>query len=119
MPVSVTETSPAEWHLSFVIPELRTISCHVAEAISTGVVTSRARQEIAQVLYTYITAHMLYPTSEQYKAVCSKLIIKFPSLKDTDFDDSIDKNSGYVSLTLFNIYLLVCILLKGSWKLAL
>jgi len=66
-PRSVNETSPAQWHLNFVIPELKMFSHYVSEAVNTGVVTARARQEIVQVLHTYITAHIVNPTSEQYK----------------------------------------------------
>lgn len=81
--ISVTETSQAEWHLNFVIPEIRTFSQFVTEAVDTGIVTARARREVIQVLRTYMTAHTVYPTSEQYKTVCSKLVAKFPSLMDT------------------------------------
>ena len=87
---SATGTSQAEWHLNFVISELRTFSQFVTEAVSTGVVTARARREIVQVLHTYITAHTVYPSSEQYKMVCAKLVTKFTNLKDT-------KGSKYVS----------------------
>ena len=90
---SATGTSQAEWHLNFVIPELRTFSQFVTEAVNTGVVTARARREIVQVLRTYITAHTVYPSSEQYKMVCAKLVTKFPNLKDT-------KGSKYVSTIL-------------------
>lgn len=79
------ETSePTEWHLQFTIPELKSFSQHVKNAVDTGIVTARARREIVQVLHTYITAHTVYPTSEQYKTVSKKLIMKFPSLKDTE-----------------------------------
>ena len=83
---SVTSPMPAqsEWHLTFIIPELRTFSDHVKEAVSTGVVSSRARREIIQVLRTYVTAYTVKPKSEQYKAVCKKLILKFPKLEDTE-----------------------------------
>ena len=74
----------SEWHLSFFIPELRTFSYHVKKAVATGVVSSRARREIIQVLRTYITAHTVKPTSEQYKTVCKRLIFKYPKLEDTE-----------------------------------
>lgn len=81
-------TSPipaqSEWHLAFVIPELRTFSDHVKEAVATGVISSRARREIIQVLRTYMTAYTVKPKSEQYKTICKKLILKFPKLEDTE-----------------------------------
>ena len=70
--------------MEFLIPELNTFSHHVQNAITTGIVTGKARREIIQVLCTYMTAHTIYPTSEQYKTVCSKLISKYPKLKDNE-----------------------------------
>lgn len=78
------DTSSSEWHLGFSIPELRSFSQHVKDAVATGIVTGRARREIVQVLRTYMTAHTVYPTSEQYKTVCKKLISKYPKLKDAE-----------------------------------
>jgi len=78
-----TETS-SKWHVEFVIPELRTFSHNVKDFITTGIVTGRARREIIQVLHTHMTAHTIYPTSEQYNTVCKKLISKYPNLKDTE-----------------------------------
>jgi len=51
--------------------------------VGTGIVDGRARREIIQVLRTYICAHTITPTLEQYKAVCKVLIKKFPTLQDT------------------------------------
>ena len=78
------ETCTSEWHIDFKIPELNTFSHHVRDAVTTSFVTGRARREIMQVLCTYMTAHIIYPESEQYKIVCSKLISKYPKLKDTE-----------------------------------
>ena len=78
------DTAKKDWHLEFNIPELSTFSDHVKEAVRTGVVTARARREIVQVLRTYVTAHTLYPKSEQYNTVCSKLIQKYPKLEDDE-----------------------------------
>lgn len=77
-----TDTS-SEWHISFVIPELRTFSQHVKDAVTSGIVPGRARREIVQVLRTYMTAHTIKPNSEQYNTVCKKLISKFPKLSDS------------------------------------
>lgn len=85
--VSVSATSDSastNWHLHFKIPDLNSFSGCVQQAVSTGVVTGKARREVVQVLRTYITAHTIVPTSEQYVAVCQKLITKFPKLQDSE-----------------------------------
>jgi len=84
----VEPPSKKDWHIQFVIPELYTFSDHVKEAISTGLITGRARREIIQVLRTYITAHTLFPKSEAYNAVCQKLVQKYPKLADDDGEQS-------------------------------
>ena len=91
-------SEPSDWHLQFAIPQLKSFSQHVKNAVDTGIVTGRARREIIQVLRTYMTAHTVYPTSEQYKTVCKKLITKFPSLKD-------EEGTHYVSTLLYLIAL--------------
>jgi len=60
------------WHINFSIPEFNTFSDHVKEAISTGVVTGKAKREIIQVLKTYMTAYTHYLKPEAYNAVCQK-----------------------------------------------
>ncbi|XP_065901741.1 uncharacterized protein [Dysidea avara] len=72
-----------DWHLSFTIPDLKTFPASVQDAVRSGIVDGRARREITQVLRTYICAHTITPTPEQYKTVCKALIMKFPSLQDT------------------------------------
>ena len=74
-------TNDPQWHLTFKIPELLTFSSFVWDAVKTGVVSARARREIIQVLRTYITAHTIIPTSEQYTTVCRKLVAN-PKLED-------------------------------------
>ena len=69
--------SSSDWHLQFSIPDGSTFSTCVQDAISTGVVTAKARREVIQVLCTYIIAYTIYPTSEQYTTVCQSLITKF------------------------------------------
>ena len=73
-----------DWLIQFLIPELRSFSQHVKDAVNTGVVTGRAMREINQVLHTYITAHTIYLTSEQYTIVCKKLVAKYPNLMDAN-----------------------------------
>lgn len=95
----------SEWHVRFSISDLSSFSHHVKEAVTTGVITARARKEINQVLRTYITAYTIRPSSEQYTTVCKKLIEKYPSLKDTK------EKTKYVSINNFSFYrtfLFVC-----------
>lgn len=77
-----------DWHLNFAIPDLRTFSASVRDAVRTGVIEGRARREIIQVLRTYVTAHTVNPTSKQYKAVCRALVTKYPNLKDGEVGKS-------------------------------
>lgn len=80
-------------------------SGHVKDAIKSGVVSARARREVTQVLRTYITAHTITPSSEQYTTVCRKLVAKYPKLEDTE------GKSRIVSGGKIQIYvLLFCIL---------
>ena len=71
------------WHLDFTIPELSTFSGFVKEAIKTGIVSSKARREITQILRMYIMAQTAYKKPEQYTTVYHKLITKYPALQDT------------------------------------
>jgi len=88
---SSSVTSSSDWHFQFTIPELHSFSQPVKDAVKTGLITAQARREINQVLRTYMTAHTIKPTSEQYNIVCRKLIVKFPKLQDTE------GTSNYVS----------------------
>lgn len=76
--------SDPQWHLEFKIPELQSFSGHVQDAIKTGVVSARARREVTQVLRTYIIAHTITPSPEQYTTVCRQLVTKYPKLEDTE-----------------------------------
>ena len=77
-----SELSVSDWHHKFTIPEQNRFSGSVQRAIETGIISSKARREIVQVLRTMITAHTAYPTSEQYITISQKLITKFPKLTD-------------------------------------
>jgi len=59
-----------------------TYSWSVQKAIETGIIASKARKEIVQVLRTLILSYTKYPTSEQYTTISRKLVEKFPKLKD-------------------------------------
>ena len=69
------------WHHEFTIPEENTFSGSAQRAFTTGVITSKAKREIIQVLRTMMIAHTVYPTSEQYTYVSQLLISKYPKLK--------------------------------------
>ena len=75
-------TAAADWHHNFTIPSLESFSGSVQRAVETGVISSKARREIVQVLRTMMIAHTVYPTSDQYVSVSQRLIAKFPKLKD-------------------------------------
>ena len=65
------------WHVDFFnfrIENLLIFLHHVRNGVDTGIVMGMARREIIQILRTYMTAHTIYPISEQYKTVCSKLV---------------------------------------------
>ncbi|XP_065893226.1 uncharacterized protein [Dysidea avara] len=68
-PYSAVPVSTSNWHLNFTIPQLRTFSDAVKDAVRTGVTTFKARKEIIQVLRMYITAYTFYPKPEQYTTV--------------------------------------------------
>lgn len=106
-------TDCSEWHVRFSIPDLSSFSHHVKEAVTTGVITARARKEVNQVLRTYITAYTIRPSSEQYTTVCKKLIEKYPSLKDTK------GKTKYVSINNFSFYRTFLLFGQSSWKLGL
>ena len=69
-----------QWHLSFEIPTKFSVSTE--KRIKSGQLRKKNRTEIVQALSAAVILHTKYPTSEQYTAVCLKLIEKFPTLKD-------------------------------------
>ena len=79
-----SSNSNAEWHTSFTTPEFKNFLHFVQRAVATGLVTGRARREIVLVLRTFISAHTMFPKSEQYTTVCRKLISKYASLQDKE-----------------------------------
>ena len=72
----------SNWHIGFQFPPKETYSWSVQKAIETGVISSKARREIIQVLRTLISQYTKYPTSEQYTIITQKLVEKFPNLRD-------------------------------------
>ena len=88
----------SDWLQSFKIPERDSFSGSVQRAIDTGVVSSKARREIVQMLRTLISMHALYPVSEQYIAVSQKLVTKYPNLRDP-----IGTN-GFVSVPIDSLF---------------
>lgn len=93
-------TPNPDWHLTFAIPDLNTFSLSVHDAVRTNVVEGRARREIIQVLRTYMIAHTLEPTSEQYKTVCRALVTKYPKLRDDE-----EQQNSFVSNLAVNVYI--------------
>ena len=71
----------SNWHIGFQFPPKETYSWSVQKAIETGVVSSKARREIVQVLRTLISQYTKYPTSDQYAIICQKLVEKFLNLR--------------------------------------
>ena len=122
--LSSLSSQPADWHLHFSIPERESFSGSVQRAIDMGIVSSKARREIVQVLRTLIAMHTLYPISDHYVTICQKLIAEFPKLRDP-----IGTN-GFVSVLLlpkkYTFHLLIacdidlctCIH-QGSWRMSL
>ena len=81
--VSPINGQSCDWHISFQLPAKNTFSWSVQKAIDTGVISSKARREIVQVLRTLISRYTKYPTSDQYTIICQKLVEKFPHLQDS------------------------------------
>ena len=79
-------SQPADWHLHFSIPERESFSGSVQRAIDMGIVSSKARREIVQVLRTLIAMHTLYPISDHYITICQKLIAKFPKTQGPNWN---------------------------------
>ena len=67
------------------------------KAIRSGVVTKMARVEIIAALHTRMLQLADYPTPQDYKLVCQKLVSVYPTLGDCNA-------SGYVSDTYYCIY---------------
>lgn len=101
LPSSHKEQSPvdypsllhsANWDQEFKIPEVCAFSSAVQRALESGVISSKARREIVQVLRTLILQHTRLPTSRQYSSVCYRLITVYPKLRD-------EAGCGYVSIS--------------------
>jgi len=70
------------WHLDFLVPEKEKFGYSASQAIDNGHVTSNAKRKIISLLRSLMVQHTLYPTSEQYITVCTKLVMKYPKLQD-------------------------------------
>ena len=86
---------------------LNNFSGVVKEAVKTGVITGQARKEIIQVLRTYITKYTANPSSEQYVTICQKLVMKYPTLQETE------GTSHFVSISSLCSYSYVKLLCRG------
>ena len=52
------------------------------EAIKSGVLTKSARVEIVHAMHDRMMQHTYYPTPEEYRIACWRLIEKYKSLQD-------------------------------------
>jgi len=81
------------WAKKLVIP--KRFSVVTNEALKSGILMPKARDEIVASLSTLMMVHTIRPTSNDYNTVCLRLIKTHPILKD-------GVDSGYVSF--FIIY---------------
>ena len=80
-----------DWAEKLIIP--KRFSSITNEAMKSGALTPKARDEIVHSLATLIMVHTVRPTSTDYNLVCSRLVKTHPILKDR-------LDSGYVSLNM-------------------
>ena len=85
------QPSQTDWAGKISIPSRFSVETNTA--LTSGVLTSKARDEIVKSLSTLMLVHTMHPTSDDYNTVCSRLIKKHPVLKD-------HIGSGYVSVKL-------------------
>ena len=78
--------------MTFEVPT--SYSFKTMKAIRSGVVTKTARVEIIAALHTRMLQLADYPTPQDYKLVCQKLVSVYPTLGDCN-------GSGYVSDTYY------------------
>ncbi len=64
------------------MPDKEKFGYSASVAIDDGHLTSAAKRKIVTLLRALIVQHTLYPSSEQYVAVCNKLVQKYPKLRD-------------------------------------
>ncbi|XP_078495447.1 uncharacterized protein LOC144750518 [Ciona intestinalis] len=67
------------WIFTYNIPNFPD---HILEAINTKCLDSKTRKKIAYDVSNSVMLHTLYPTSHEYRAVCTALIKKHPNLAD-------------------------------------
>lgn len=77
-----------QWGSHIEIP--RNFSEHTNAAIKSGMLTSRARDEVVNHLACQIMRYTMYLSTEDLKLCCSRLVQLYPACKDT-------VGSGYVS----------------------
>ena len=80
LPSSLASSSCSSWIGSFRIPEkFLTVTMKV---LSEEMITDKARVEIVAAIALQAYQHSTYPTSEEYTTMCTKLIERYPFLKD-------------------------------------
>lgn len=67
-------------------------SVEAMAAIKSGILNNKVRDEIISSLSTLMMVHTLKPKPEEYNIVCTKLIMTYPTLRDSC-------DNGYVSLS--------------------
>lgn len=83
----------ASWAEKLIIP--RRFSVVTNEAMKSGVLTPRARDEIVNSMATLMMVHTIRPTPNDYNTVCLRLIKAHPILRD-------GADSGYVSSVMYD-----------------
>ena len=83
-------TRISNWAEQLTIP--KRFSTATNKAIKTGMLSSKAQDEIIHSLSTLIMVHTVKPSPDDYNTVCLRLIKAYPLLAD-------NVDGGYVSLT--------------------
>lgn len=84
-------STQVDWAKNITIPTR--FSRETTNAIDSGRITRKARDEIVNSLSTLVLVHTMHPTSDDYNVLCSRLVKKHAVLKD-------HIGSGYVSFYL-------------------
>ena len=84
------------WENDFAIP--MQYSHRTMVALQTKVITDHARHEITQEVCSRMMNYCTYPTPKQFEVVATKLVHKFPQLRDTYFTGHVrDQQQRYVN----------------------
>ena len=70
----------SSWVHTFYLPDC--FSSKTMAAIRRGHITKAARIEIIAAMHTRMLQHTLYPTANEYRTACQRLVDKYPVLAD-------------------------------------